>query len=346
MEHEIVAPGPLLGPTGALAEPGFSRRPLLRYNPERIGLTPLRCLNRLRLKEWDFYATTTREVSFSVAVAHGGVAGVVAAQLIDFRTRTLLERSAVTPLGRGCALPRSSEAGDVSFRRRGIEVDFLAREERREIRVRWPRFEGERALEVHLVAAEPRSLESMTIATPIGARGFYFNRKVTGMATEGAVAAGELRFDLAGKGARTTLDWGRGVWPYRTFWIWANGAGVLADGRAFGLNLGAGFGDLRAATENCFFVDGRMTKLGGVEFDYDRADPARGPWRFRAAGGRLDLELPPSLFVMRKRVDALLIRSDLAQITGEYRGFAITDAGERIEVSGIIGWAEEHRARW
>lgn len=335
MQHEILTEGPLLTATGALAEPGFSRRPLLRYSPERLPL-----LDRLRVKEWDFYATTTREMRFAAAVAHGGIAGVVFAELDDFRTGTRREASAVTPLGRGCALPRSSEEGDVLFRRRGLEVAFLRRERRREIRVRMG------ALEADLVATEPPGLESMVIATPIGARGFYYNRKTAGLPTEGVVRAGALRFDLAAGRALTTLDWGRGLWPYRTFWLWASGAGYLADGRIFALNLGAGFGDTRAATENCFFLEGRMTKLEEVEIDYDRAAPTARPWRFRAPGGRLDLELAPDLFRLEKRVNALVIRSDLRQITGRFRGRVETDAGERLEIADVIGSAEEHRARW
>ncbi len=315
-----------------------------------MRVASLACLGRLRLKEWDFYATTTREMNFSVAVAHGGILGVVYAEVIDYRTRTSRERRTLTPFGRGCVLPASSESGDVSFRGRGVEVAFRKREGRREIDVDWARFDGDGALAVRLVASEPAGHESIVIATPIGARGFYYNRKTCAMPTEGTVAVGAAEpVDLGARRALTTLDWGRGLWPYRTFWVWASGSGWLADGRTFGLNLGGGFGDSRAATEDCLFVDGRMTKLGPVEIEYDRDDPGRGPWRFRAPDGRLSLELRPELHAVRKRVNALAIASDLRQITGLFRGFAVTDAGERLELGereGVVGWAEEHRARW
>jgi hypothetical protein len=355
-EHEIVAAGPLLAPDGRVREPGFARRPLLRYNPEAIALTPFAALNRLRLKEWDFYAITTGAMSFSMAVAHGGLAGVAAAQVIEFAGPRLLERVVVTPLGAGCALPLSSEAGDVRFRRRGVEIDLVVRPGRRELRVRWPRYLGADDLALDAVVTEPSSHESILMATPIGARGFYMNRKICGLATSGSLSLGARREDLGAAGALATLDWGRGVWPYRTLWTWASGAGRLADGRVLGLNLGGGFGDLRAATENCLFLDGRMHKLGPVDFAYDRADPAAGEWRMRDREGRLDLRLGGELYAMRKSLNALVIRSDLRQVTGAFRGWVVTEAGERIEVGGdgdrgwgqgrVIGWAEEHRARW
>jgi hypothetical protein len=31
---------------------------------------------------------------------------------------------------------------------------------------------------------------------------------------------------------------------------------------------------------------------------------------------------------------------------GRYSGFVVTDQGERIEIDNLIGWAEEHHARW
>ncbi|HVY62261.1 MAG TPA: DUF2804 domain-containing protein [Planctomycetota bacterium] len=338
MQHEILAAGPLLGPAGELREPGFARRELLAYDP--------RPLSRLRLKEWDFYATTTREMTFSCAVAHGGVAGVVGATLIDFRTRTIRERALVTPLGWRCALPRSSLSGDVAFRLGGVEVDFRVGAGRREIRLRWPRFDASGApLEVDLSAEEPPGRESLVAATPLGPRGFFYERKMPAMPTTGRIAAGPVRLELDERsGAFTTLDWGRGVWPYRTRWIWASGAGRLADGRVFGLNLGEVSGDASAATENAFFLDGRLHKLDEVEFLRDPADAAAGPWRLR--GPRVELELSANLYQMRKRIDLLAIASDLRQITGEYSGHVMTDAGERIPVAGVIGWAEEHRARW
>jgi hypothetical protein len=31
---------------------------------------------------------------------------------------------------------------------------------------------------------------------------------------------------------------------------------------------------------------------------------------------------------------------------GRYTGSVISDVGESVEIDGLIGWAEEHHARW
>jgi hypothetical protein len=80
------------------------------------------------------------------------------------------------------------------------------------------------------------------------------------------------------------MDWGRGVWDYGSFWVWASASGYLEDGRAVGLNLGHGFGDTSAATENALFIDGRLHKLGHISFNYN-PDDYMCPWRMVATQG-------------------------------------------------------------
>jgi hypothetical protein len=119
---------------------------------------------------------------------------------------------------------------------------------------------------------------------------------------------------------------------------------VLPDGRVFGLNLGAGFGDLSRGTENALFLDGRLHKLGAVTFAFDRQRFTR-PWHLRDAAGRLDLELEVSAERVA-RANLGLIRSEVHQCFGRYHGVAVLDDGTRLDLDGVPGFAEEHVARW
>lgn len=65
--------------------------------------------------------------------------------------------------------------------------------------------------------------------------------------------------------ATAVLDWGRGVWTYQNTWYWGSASGYV-DGVPFGMNLGYGFGDTRAATENMLLYDGVAHKLDQVDF--------------------------------------------------------------------------------
>jgi hypothetical protein len=283
---------------------------------------------RLRLKEWDFYGTTTAGgLHLGVAVAHGGIAGLVFANVVDVARRTVRERTLITPLGWRCSLPATSRAGDVSFRLRGVRIDFVREPARRLVRVEWPRFDGEHALRADLEIDHPPDRDAVLVNTPLDATGrrFYLNEKVPGMPTRGSLEIGPERLDLQRERALTVLDWGRGVWPYRTTWRWTTGAGHLADGRVFALNLGHVCG---VFAESAIFVDGRVTKLRGDD------DP-------RVAGLRLE-----PAFRVAKDQSWLVVASAIDQDFGTFSGTVETAGGERIEVRGVPGWTEEHRARW
>jgi hypothetical protein len=81
-----------------------------------------------------------------------------------------------------------------------------------------------------------------------------------------------------------------------------------------------------------------------VSFDYDPSDYDK-TWRFRDDQGRLKLDFHP--FKERlARTNLGIIFSEVHQIFGRYAGEVKTDDGELVHLEGLIGFAEEHRARW
>ena len=72
------------------------------------------------------------------------------------------------------------------------------------------------------------------------------------MRASGWVTVGDEKYEFNPATDFGTLDWGRGVWTYDNTWFWGSGNCDL-DGHAFGFNIGYGFGDNSAATENILF---------------------------------------------------------------------------------------------
>ena len=353
MQHEIKTKGFLLSEEGKLnlSQIGYAKTLIVDYNPEKIRVYPFKFLNRLRLKEWDYYGVTTKDFFFSATVSNIGYLGLVFVYFIDFDSRKMIEKTVVTPFGMGCVLPKTSETGDIVFRKRGISIAFLRENERRIIKIDWKQFNKGADLFAELVLYQPVDMDSIALVTPIGKEKFfpfynrfYYNQKTNCMPAEGQIALGDKRYVLTKNDALATLDWGRGVWAYKTFWNWASASGFLKDGRTVGLNLGTGFGRQVSATENCFFIDGKMTKLGYVYIDYDKSDYMM-PWRFTSQDGRLKLSFDP-FFERVAKINLGLLKSEAHQMFGTYYGRLFATNGERIEISNLIGWAEEHRARW
>jgi len=342
-EHELRTPSALLDRYGELMQVGWSRQPLLDCNLENVRFYSLRPLQRFRVKRWDYYGITTPNGYLSATLAHLGYAGQAFVYYVDFVTREYHEESLTLPLGRGIRLPRNSTTGDSSFDKGGVALSFQVDPQARRLSLSWPGFGGgnlEAAASLQLPAAH----ESMNVVIPIGQKRFYYNRKVNCMPVAGWLDKDGERETLRPTECLGNMDWGRGVWEYRSFWVWASASGFLSDGRTVGLNMGFGFGDTSAATENALILDGRVHKLGQIDFSYDPKDFMR-PWHMVSIDGRLDLEFTPFL-ERRARTNLLLIFSQVHQMFGHYSGTVKAQDGETIYLDGMVGFAEEHYARW
>lgn len=344
MQNELTQAGSLLDTYGNLTQVGWSRRPLLDCNLENASVYRLRPLQRFRIKRWDYYAIFTPNRFFSATIADLGYAGNIFVYTLDFTTGELHEEGLVIPLGNGIKLERNPEAGEASFVNEKVSLHFHAEEGERRVNVQWAGFDHGRGIQADVILRPLPVHESMNIVIPIGAKRFYDNMKINCMPAQGYIQYGDTREELQPYTCVGSLDWGRGIWEYRSFWNWASASGFLADGQTIGLNLGQGFGDLSKATENAVILDGCIHKLGTVRFDYKSGDYME-PWQFTDQEGRLDLTFTP--FKERTaRTNLGIIFSEVHQMFGRYNGRVILDDGSPLQITDLIGFAEEHRARW
>jgi hypothetical protein len=345
MQTELIQSGPLLDETGRLAQVGWSRQPLLDCNLERARFYNLSVLQRFRMKRWDYYAIFTPNRFFSATIADLGYAANIFVYTIDFTSGDLHEEGLVIPLGRGVELERNCTTGKASYASKDVSLNFSAGPQERQVSVHWPGFDKGRGLQTEIVLRSPPGHESMNIVIPIGQRRFYDNTKINCLPAEGFLRYGGKREEIRPDSCLGSLDWGRGVWEYRSYWNWASASGFLPPGHGtIGLNLGRGFGDLSKATENCVIVNGRIHKLGVVAFDYHSGDYMR-PWRFTDDEHRLELTFTP--FKDRTAQTNLgIIFSEVHQMFGHYEGRVVLDDGNPLEIKDLTGFAEEHHARW
>ncbi len=338
MQTELTQPGPLLDSRGKLTQVGWSRRPLLDCNLENARF------HRFRIKRWDYYAVFTPRRFFSATIADLGYAGNIFVYTMGFTTGDLHEEGLVIPLGSGISLERNPEGGEASFKNDKASLSFQAKPNQRCVNVNWPGFNNGRGMQAEIRLGIPAGHESMNIIIPIGEKRFYDNTKINCLPAQGFIKYGDQLENLEPSTCVGSLDWGRGVWEYRSFWNWASASGFLTDGRTIGLNFGQGFGDLSKATENCIVLNGRIHKLGAVRFDY-RSGEYMYPWHFTDDEKRLDLTSTP--FKDRTaRTNLGIIFSEVHQMFGRYNGRVVLDDGTPLEIHDLIGFAEEHHARW
>ena len=194
------------------------------------------------------------------------------------------------------------------------------------------------------MVTRPAGIESVNVVATPEARRFQYTSKQVAPPRR-RVRARERDAVRLREGAFATLDYGCGIWPYRTTWNWGAASGMVG-GRAIGLNLGGQWTSGTEMTENGVVVGGRAHKIGEeVTSAYDPRELG-SPWRVRDAdGARVDLTFTPE-HTRRVRVGGGVVGSQLDHALGTYAGVLVLGDGERVRVEGLRGWAEEHRARW
>ena len=151
-------------------------------------------------------------------------------------------------------------------------------------------------------------------------------------------------------------DFGRGIWPYRSFWNWAVATGT-ADGVRVGVNLGGKWTTGTGTNENGITVDGRLHKLmedvrwhswiqawTGEWWHYDPTNWMR-PWRVRTNhSNAIDLTLHP-IYAHKVQTSVGILSTAGVCCFGRWTG-TVHAAGNTLHLSEVIGWAEEFTHRW
>jgi len=346
MQHEILHSAPLLNAEGDVAEPGWARRPLPVYDRSQIKA------GRMRIKEWDYYLVTDGRIGLALTIADNGYMGLDSISLLNFEEGWEITASPIRllPMGR-TGLPASSETGDSRITGKDYGLHFLHNPDgSRTLLAQMRRFGPEGSLTARVDLTDPPQ-ERMVIATPFDKPGhFYYNQKVNCLRASGTVTYGydNRTYAFSPDSAFAVLDWGRGVWTYRNTWYWGSASGLL-DGVPFGWNIGYGFGDTSAASENVLFYGGRVHKLGAVRFHIPLTEKGREdylqPWLFSSDDGRFEMSFAPVLDRASK-TSLGVIESDQHQVFGRFTGKAVLDDGTALEVRDFFGFAEKVKNKW
>ncbi len=350
--HEVITEQNLLGKDGEIKEPGWSRSQLQRYRRKDIKAPTF------RIKEWDYYMILNKDFAVAFTISDDGYIGLQSASLLIFKgkphehTETILN---VFPMGK-LHMPETSSEGDVFYKDKRLDMSFkietIDGKKCRHIRCDFDNFYEGKALHADIVLEQP-SMDSMVIATPWDKKhAFYYNQKINCMRASGSVSYDGATYTFSPETDFGTLDWGRGVWTYDNTWYWGSGNCDI-DGHAFGFNIGYGFGNTEAASENVIFYDGKAHKINDVRFEIPNDNDLKDmdspeymkSWRFSSSDGRFEMEFEPVLDRAAK-IDIKLICSDQHQVFGKIKGRVILDDKQVLEVPEMMCFAEKVHNRY
>ena len=342
-EQHLMGNGPLLNEKGDLAEPGYAFDLVKEYDRNQIKA------GKMRIKEWDYYWIGNKDHAIALTVADNGYMSLISASVLVFGENpweVTKSYMGLFPMGK-LNMPKTSKQGDVHFKKGALEFHFVHEgENRRRLTGFYPKF-GKKGEDLHWnILLEETSPNSMVIATPWPKKcHFYYNQKINNQKANGYFKLGEEAFDCSS--CYGVLDWGRGVWTYSNTWYWSSLNSEI-KGVPFGWNMGYGFGDTKAASENMVFYGEKAYKLDDVRFDIPLNkkgnDDYMADWKFRSSNGDIQIDFHPVLD-RHANTNALIIQSKQHQVFGFFSGFILVE-DQKIVFENLLGFAEKVHNRY
>lgn len=344
MQKEIKESLPLLDEKGNMIQKGFAKKLLPVYNKQTDFIS------RFKTKEWDYYYIGNNHFGIALTIDDNGYMAQDTISFFDYDNANhhTVSKMQFMTLGKK-NMPATSVRGNVEYCTADYNLSFKVDEEtgNRILSASMKKFrDGQDFYALVTLTNVPE--ESMVICTPFNKpKHFYFNQKINCMAASGYVKIGNSLYSFTPDSSFAVLDWGRGIWTYSNTWYWGS-LSTSVDGHPFGFNIGYGFGDTSAASENMLFYDGKAHKLDQVTFHIPGSNNKpvfTDKWTFSSNDNRFNVTMEP-IFDRASCVNVGIIESNQHQVFGKFYGTCILDDGTEIKLDGAVGFAEKVKNRW
>ncbi|MCR5740882.1 MAG: DUF2804 domain-containing protein [Gammaproteobacteria bacterium] len=342
MQNELKK-GPLLDEKGNLQEAGFAFSLVKEYDRSKIKAP------KSRIKEWDYYYIGNNKRGVAFTIDDNSLYGLGSVSLLNFEDGTWLTKSSMKFFTNGkVGFPSSSnDVGDIKWQDKNYFLNFKNKNKKREIVVEVKELEKGEPFKAHFCLEEIMD-DSMVIATPFNKKAhFYYNEKKNCIKAFGYYDYKGKRVEFSADDTRAILDWGRGVWTYKNTWYWS-GLSSVSDKKEIGFNLGYGFGDTSAASENMLFYDKKAYKLEDVEFIIPKDEKGNldymSRWIIKSKDNSIDLVFDPILD-RHDDTDFVILKSLQHQVFGKFNG-TISVKGIEVKFKDVVSFAERVTNYW
>ena len=341
---EITEPSNLFNEDGSLLQRGWARKPLLKYNKEYIGK------GWSRIKEWDHYSILNKQFGLQITIGDIGYLTQMSYVWLDFENKTREGKGVFKFFTKSKLLPLSSlEDSVIEFPTKKFKATITKSNDKRILSIDDPSF-LDKGIKGEITLYDNPKWDNTVVVTGYkeDPRLFYYNHKINMMPATGEIKIGEKLYVFEPETSFGLMDWGRGIWPYRTHWLWGSACGTV-NGVPVAFNIGYGFGSVGSEegathTENIVFFDGKAHKIDEVTFHHENRDPKK-LWHFSSNDNRFNMVLEP-LIPHREKINTGIIKLDSALLHGLYTGDIVLDNGEKIHVEEILGHAEDIFWKW
>ena len=249
----------------------------------------------------------------------------------------MVEESAIVPFGLGTNMDTSPDEGRSKFSHLGTKSEIFQKDKTTHVSL------NSKSVNANIQLKQSNDYQPLRVCSQAGYNGWVYTQKSAGLTVSGEFKIKDERFDLSAMNLLGSVDWSCGFMRRETAWNWACFSGKDNQDRIVGLNLASGV-NVTGVTENGFWLDGALHKLGPVRFNFLRHSPET-PWMIESDCGRVNLTFMPE-GKRTEKVNVGILASNFKQMFGYYNGSIITDQGETVKLERVAGFAEDHYAKW
>ncbi len=306
------------------------------------GLTP-RALRKIRLKDWQHFAVIHPDFYFGTIIFDTGVIAKTFFYIYDRRSHKLSEHVKMLPAS-SVKLAENQYSGNCVARASGYNLEYVNRysEGYHEITVDIAAARGLPGVKgAFKVLDDSSRIQPLIACLPLNSRGdraMYTQKVIT--PAEGELTVGSELVRLERTSTSALVDIHRAFYPSHFYWKWANFAGFDSKNNL----IGATFTDnlienQKDWNENAIWLNGKMSLLGPVRFDFDPAKTSSKPWSIRDLEGRVELSFSPE----GEKIEEMnfgIMKVHYRQPFGKFNGRMIDSGGTAIEVKDLFGVTE------
>lgn len=318
-------------------------------NPDAAGWSrfPLYTSNLkghfLRKKKWNYWCIISSKYLYSITISDTDYLGLVFVYYLNFETGEYGEDTIPIPFGKGVKM--GERVNDTaSYTGRKAKVKFSYAGNSIQLSTIWKNINGKN-LESEITITIPHDHETLNVVVPWSATRFQYTSKQHCLPATGYFRLDGKEFRFGNHDTFACQDFGRGVWPYSIAWNWG-AFSARVNAHTIGFNSGDKWTDGTGVTENSVCIDGRLHKITGpLTWQYNNKNFME-PWHVsgNCPGIEVNLSFQP-FFERKSNTNLWLLKSEAHQCFGKYSG-SITVNGTEYKIENVIGWAEEHIARW
>lgn len=293
-----------------------------------------------RFHQFQYFGLVSDELIGGCALANLSLLSVGFVYLFHPASGRMIERQVRMPLGFGSRFCQEPDEGVCELRSGG---NLLRLENHRATRDKHLLVELDDGTRIDARFSEQQpAFQPMHICTPTAVNGWVYAQKVAGVRCQGSVRSALGDFDLGEIGAFAHHDWSAGYMRPETHWNWACLSGEVA-GLRVGLNLSCGVNET-SFSENCYWLDGELLPVGGVQFQFDRDLPLQ-PWQIHSGDGQVELSFRGH-GLHREHLNLVVLASNFKQVFGCFQGTLRPPGRAPVGIDNLWGFVEDQYVKW